>query len=131
MIIKVANGGGTPSPTSVLYLEMLYEDNEQPLLNIASLYGRRRIDRDYIDLCIRLIKEKRIHLHTEKLDVSLIREAYEAEGIKFSELNYLYRDENAMYFLSMSTTMDIDKYNKEEQREINWAVTELAFHLRH
>lgn len=118
LIFRVHNGGGNINFNTPIYLSILYEQYNAPLNAIMDDYQRILLDRDYLELISELENKKVIRVETKDLNVEVIRVAYEAAKLKYSEMYYITHNASDFYFCSLSTTTESMYQNPNDALQI-------------
>ena len=103
LILRTSNGGGIPTFKTPIYFSITHEVHSEKVKGIKGKYQSIQADRDYVALIIKLMEDKVVDLEIDKMPDSLLKNAYEAEGIKFARIIYLSEDDKGVYYMSLSS----------------------------
>jgi hypothetical protein len=120
LILKAENGGGRPNLGSHLKSSVLYEVFDAPLETVRKLWQNQPLDEDYIKVLNQLIitEEKKCMVNVAKLQKgSLLRDNYEANGVKYSHIYEIAEREHSYLYLSVNYTEgENDAHAKDIER---------------
>lgn len=104
LILGIHNGGRDVTPHSRRYVTIFEEANSPEVKAIRADYDRYQVDGTYIHIFRKLMDEKHISGPVSGLMPGMLRDAYEAEGLKFYHLFYICYRARVHFFCSISST---------------------------
>lgn len=126
LVLKAHNGGGIVRPGESLYGSIMYEDYRDPLTSIKSAWQKFEFDADYLKTISRVYAEGMVRLHAHRLRPGIMRSAYEAAGVTYSEMYYLHQNRKASFYCSIVTTKENETFDHPAYRnEINIATNNI------
>lgn len=106
LIFKAHNGGGIIKPHTPLYISVLYEDYTHPFKSVKDDYQRLAVDEALIRILAQLPASKSVKIRTEELEKGIVKDIYEGEGVKYSEIFYLGQDRKNIYYCSCGSSVE-------------------------
>lgn len=104
LILGIHNGGRDVTPHSRRYITIFEEANNGEVKAIRGDYDKFQVDGSYIQIFRRLMEEKHISGPVSSLAPGMLRDAYEADGLKFYHLFYICYRARVHFFCSISST---------------------------
>jgi len=104
LILGLHNGGQAIQPHSRRYITIFEEASSAEVKTIRGDYEKYPVDGSYIQLFRRLMEEKHISGPVSSLAPGMLRDAYEADGLKFYHLFYICYRARVHFFCSISST---------------------------
>jgi len=101
-VLRATNGGGIPVPGKPIYSSIVYEDEEEDMVEARSRWKKQEVDNGYAQVLTSLFEQKKILLKTEELPPSALKNLYLADGITFSKVFYIGADEKALIYVSFN-----------------------------
>lgn len=131
LILKAHNGGGVIKPNTPIYSSVLYEDYAHPFRSVKAQYQRLEADEEYLRMMVELIQKKSITLETGKIPNGLLKNIYQAEGVKYSQLFFLGNDKKNIYYCSCATSVEGGWENSPyEKNQIFMAVNTIKQNIK-
>lgn len=106
LILKSENGGGRPSAGAHLYASVLYEDFTPPIKSVKPKYQRFLMDAPYLRMLQDIISQGHVDYILSRMEPGMLRDLYASEGIYYSRIFFIKQTKTAMYYGSISTTID-------------------------
>ena len=104
LILGLHNGGQAIQPHSRRYITIFEEASSAEVKTIRGDYEKYPVDGSYIQLFRKLMDEKSISGPVSSLAPGMLRDAYEADGLKFYHLFYICYRARVHFFCSISST---------------------------
>lgn len=131
LILKAHNGGGKIKAGSELYASVLYEDYRLPFKTVKEAYQKLMVDAEYVRMLNDIYINQRCNFISSTMPEGLLKNLYESEGVKYSELYFLYQDKKSFYFCSIATSKDQRMIQtRAQQAVINVAVSNIRNDLK-
>lgn len=103
LILGLHNGGRDILPHSRRYITIFEEANSAGVAAVRGDYEKYPVDGSYIQLFRKLLDEKHISGPASALAPGMLRDAYEADGLKFYHLFYIGWRSRVHFFCSISS----------------------------
>lgn len=103
LILGLHNGGQAIQPHSRRYITIFEEASSAEVKTIRGDYEKYPVDGSYIQLFRKLMDEKSISGPASSLAPGMLRDAYEADGIRFYQLYYIGWRGRVHFFCSISS----------------------------
>lgn len=103
LVLMLTNGGGDPHPGARLYATALVNELDDTYQHKHRDYDQVEVDTDYIERVIRARASGAQRMHVSVMGDSLLKRFYDAEGVRYAELYYLFSTERETYFCSAAT----------------------------
>lgn len=124
LILGLHNGGQAVQPHSRRYITIFEEASSAEVKTIRGDYEKYPVDGSYIQIFRRLMDEKHISGPASSLAPGMLRDAYEADSIRFYHLFYIGWRGRVHFFCSISSK-DSPMEGPAEWSEINIAVQKI------
>lgn len=124
LILGLHNGGQAIQPHSRRYITIFEEASSRAVKAIRDDYEKFPVDGSYIQIFRRLMDEKHISGPASSLAPGMLRDAYEADSIRFYHLFYIGWRGRVHFFCSISSK-DSPMEGPAEWSEINIAVQKI------
>lgn len=124
LILGLHNGGQAIQPHSRRYITIFEEASSAEVKTIRGDYEKYPVDGSYIQIFRRLMDEKHISGPASSLAPGMLRDAYEADSIRFYHLFYIGWRGRVHFFCSISSK-DSPMEGPAEWSEINIAVQKI------
>lgn len=116
LILKTENGGGRPRLGSHLYASVIYESVKSPVRSVKQDYQRLLVDDIYVKMLSDIGPGTPNKLKTVRMKSGILKNIYDVEEIKYSEIHYICETNNAFYYLSVATLDDDDIFDSPLDR---------------
>lgn len=101
VLFSAHNSGGVPSPAAPFYVSAMHWVTARPdQRKVIGSYVNIKVDRQYIEMLQSIQQNGRYRLSMEQNSGSILREYYEAEGIKDGVMFFLGIRDNRFVFMS-------------------------------
>lgn len=124
LILGLHNGGQAIQPHSRRYITIFEEASSAEVKTIRGDYEKFPVDGSYIQIFRRLMDEKHISGPASSMAPGMLRDAYEADSIRFYHLFYIGWRGRVHFFCSISSK-DSPMEGPAEWSEINIAVQKI------
>ena len=124
LILGLHHGGQAIQPHSRRYITIFEEASSAEVKTIRGDYEKYPVDGSYIQIFRRLMDEKHISGPASSLAPGMLRDAYEADSIRFYHLFYIGWRGRVHFFCSISSK-DSPMEGPAEWSEINIAVQKI------
>jgi hypothetical protein len=125
IILRAENGGGIPTPGRSLYTTIIQEAYSSRSNSIRDSWHRRRADGPYVDLLRQIIQHGEVAIRLDAMDVGELRDLYEANDVKRSQVHMLGSNGHFMAYLSVNFKEDAELTAKQRV-----AIADAASYLR-
>ena len=127
VIFKGSNGGGVPRPGQPFYASAVHEKHkDEHHERLVEKYKRIEVDANYIQMLLETISTGRKSLDVDKMEPGLLRSIYRSEGIQHSECYFLGKTEKEVYYCTLATTKDKQRFTGDGDRvEIDLAISRI------
>ncbi len=115
LIFKAHNGGGLIRPMTPLYASVIHEDYTEPFTSVKEKYQQLRIDSEYIRLLDQVCGLKKVEIYTKDVKSQFLKEIYDGEGVKYSEVFFLGQDKKNLYYCSIVSSKEKAWQNHKDQ----------------
>lgn len=121
-LVKLSNGGSTPKPGSTINASGVYAECETKIdaQKLVKRYQKVRVDDQYIKMCIDAANNPThpVIIDVENAPDSILKQFYMAEGIKYSEVYWIYTDgeNDSMYIMSVATHKENERFEATQYR---------------
>lgn len=125
VIFRGSNGGSTPRPGHEFYASAVHEKHDNhDAPRLVEKYRRVAVDASYIAMLLEVIANGKKLIEVQTMEPGLLKNIYTAEGITYCEVYYIAKTEKEVYYCSIATTKENEKFTREAERvEIDLAVS--------
>lgn len=117
LLLRTSNGGGRPVPGSPLYSSTIYQVWDSRFRPVG--WESQRVDGEYVDLLIKLLKNRKLRLCKGELPDGQLKDIYTANNINGSVLALVGSDKNHIYYLSCNfAEKDVPPLNSTTKEHI-------------
>lgn len=104
-LLEISNCGDKPKPGSVMYAKAVEIAIDRHRFELLERYKRVRLDEAYISMLLKVKASGWYDFEVEHHESCMLKNYYEAEGVKFSRIFHLFTDpeDEKMFIMSVST----------------------------
>lgn len=117
LLVRVANGGDIPEPSKPLYVSVLQEAFNERLQPTRGSWARQPMDEGYVSLMLRVVRDGAVSVVVADMPPSILRHAWEAQGIVSADVVLVRRDQSEMWVLGFHA-LDLVTPTPREWEEI-------------
>ncbi len=123
LVLRLENGGGIPSPDKRLFSSVLHEIYTIDLAPVREAWQKRQVDAGYVEMMAKVYRSGGLATEVSGLPKgSVLRDRYEMDGIKNSEVRALgiTKDAGAFLYLTVNWRVENRPHARGEavQREV-------------
>lgn len=112
LILRGSNGGGVPRPGADFHITLVHEAHKNPTReSVRPLYSDLVVDAAYIGMIQELIAKGEIAYTVPDMPTGLLKIIYLSESITYSRKYYLGRTQTEIYFASITTRSEHERFN--------------------
>jgi len=126
LVMKTENSGGKPRLGTHLYASVLYESVKPPLVSVKDDYQRLLVDDIYVRMLSDIGPGTANKLKVSDMKDGILRNIYLVEGIRYSEIHYLWETDSAFFYASIATNDEDSSFDEPLDRvEIEIAISKI------
>lgn len=123
LVLRLSNGGGDPFPGARLYATAIVNELDDYNKHRVRDYEQIEVDNAYIERVIRASTTKKQVIRVSAMQEEMLRDFYTAEGVKYSELYYLFSTGNETFFCTAASYEA--EHLEESQGDLAIAISEI------
>ncbi len=123
LVLRLSNGGGDPFPGARLYATAIVNELDDYNKHRVRDYEQIEVDSAYIERVIRASTTKKQIIRVSAMQEEMLRDFYIGEGVKYSELYYLFSTGNETFFITAATYEA--EHLEESQGDLALAISEI------
>jgi len=101
VIVKAENGGGIPHIGNQVFSTVLYEVHDNDVDPVSAAWDKRPVDKGLADILSYIVQYDECRIDKGSVQ-GAVRDIYEAQGIAFSLVYQVYKDEKAFFYMSIN-----------------------------
>lgn len=104
VLLHLHNGADQIYAGKRIYSSVVEEAPTNPALSVKNDWQERLVDDEYLDMIVRLKREKVVVLNTEAMPASMLRRLYERMNVTCSVVFWCNESKGGPYYVSFPTT---------------------------
>ena len=130
LIIRGSNGGGIPKPGSEFYISVVHEHHKDTQSadqkDLHTRYRGIKVDGPYIEMLVEMLTKGFVKYKIARMPAGILKNIYQSDGIKYSEIHHVKNSSTEMFYLSISTTVEDEVFSDNNVRvELDLAVDKI------